>query len=95
MSARKMNQAVVNNHGAFIWRIANLLRGTYKPAQYGAVILPFVVLRRMDCLLEPTKQAALARAADLEGLPADIALPKVTGLSIWNTSSPRTADDAD
>ncbi|MCW2766745.1 MAG: hypothetical protein JWO11_2704 [Nocardioides sp.] len=45
MSARRMDQTVVNNHGAFIWRIAKLLRGTYKPAQNGAVIL---VLRHVD-----------------------------------------------
>ena len=87
MSARTMDQAVVNNHGAFIWRIANLLRGTYKPAQYGAVILPFVVLRRLDCLLEPTKDATLAKAANLGGLPPELALPKVTGLSFWNAST--------
>ena len=82
-----MDPAVVNNHGAFIWRIANLLRGTYKPAQYGAVILPFVVLRRLDCLLAPTKQAALATAADPGGLPLDIAMPQVTDLSFWNISA--------
>jgi type I restriction enzyme M protein len=82
-----MDREVVDNHGAFIWRIANLLRGTYKPAQYGGVILPFVVLRRLDCVLEPTKAAVLAAAADPGGLPLDIALPRATGgLSFWNTS---------
>ena len=81
-----MDQTVVNNHGAFIWRIANLLRGTYKPAQYGAVILPFVVLRRLDCVLAPTKQAVLAADAAPGGLPPEIGMPRVTGLSFWNTS---------
>ncbi|MDQ3156739.1 MAG: type I restriction-modification system subunit M, partial [Actinomycetota bacterium] len=81
-----MDQTAVNNHGAFIWRIANLLRGTYKPAQYGSVILPFVVLRRLDCVLEPTKDAVLAKRGDLRGVPEDIALPRVSGHSFYNTS---------
>lgn len=59
VTARNLDDSVVNNHGVFIWRIANLLRGTYKLAQYGSVILPFVVLRRLDCLLEPTKDAVV------------------------------------
>lgn len=43
----------------FIWSIADLLRGPYKPADYGNVILPFTVLRRLDVILEPTKQKVL------------------------------------
>ena len=43
----------------FIWAIADLLRGPYKPADYGNVILPFTVLRRLDVILEPTKQKVL------------------------------------
>ena len=53
------------NHGnlsAFIWSVADLLRGDYKPADYGKVILPFTVLRRLDCVLAPTKAAVLAEA---------------------------------
>jgi type I restriction enzyme M protein len=45
---------------AFIWSVADLLRGDYKQADYGKVILPFTVLRRLDCVLEPTKEAVLA-----------------------------------
>jgi type I restriction enzyme M protein len=45
---------------AFIWSVADLLRGDYKQSEYGKVILPFTVLRRMDCVLEATKQAVLA-----------------------------------
>jgi hypothetical protein len=41
-----------------IWKIADLLRGPYQPNQYGDVILPFTILRRLDCILEPTKRAA-------------------------------------
>ena len=43
----------------FIWDIANLLRGDYKQSDYGKVVLPFTVLRRLDCVLEPTKQKVL------------------------------------
>jgi type I restriction enzyme M protein len=43
-----------------IWNIANLLRGPYQPNQYGDVILPFTILRRLDCILEPTKNEVLA-----------------------------------
>lgn len=45
---------------SFIWSVADLLRGDYKASDYGKVILPFTVLRRLDCLLEPTKKAVLA-----------------------------------
>ncbi len=52
---------------SFIWSVADLLRGPYKPAQYGRVILPLTVLRRLDCVLEPTKEKVLAKAASLKG----------------------------
>ena len=42
---------------AFIWSVADLLRGDYKQSEYGKVILPLTVLRRLDCVLEPTKDA--------------------------------------
>ncbi len=48
-----------------IWEIANLLRGPYRPPQYRLVMLPMVVLRRLDCVLEPTKNAVLAEHARL------------------------------
>jgi type I restriction enzyme M protein len=52
----------MNEHAlsAFIWSVADLLRGDYKPADYGKVILPFTVLRRLDCVLAPTKAEVLA-----------------------------------
>nr|AFM92593.1 N-6 DNA methylase [Acaryochloris sp. HICR111A] len=43
----------------FIWSVADLLRGDYKQADYGKVILPFTVLRRLDCVLEPTKESVI------------------------------------
>ena len=41
--------------GPFIWGTADILRGTYKAFQYGNVILPMTILRRLDCLLEQHK----------------------------------------
>lgn len=49
----------------FVWHIAEILRGDFKQSEYGKVILPFVVLRRLDCILEPSKQAVLAAYANL------------------------------
>ena len=76
------------NNAAFIWSIANLLRGPYKPAEYGPVILPFTVLRRMDCVLESTKAKVLAKHAALGNgkVPEEIVLPGVAGQSFYNTS---------
>lgn len=51
-----------NDKVNFIWSIAELLRGPYKKEQYGNVILPLCVLRRFDCLLEPTKEQVLEKA---------------------------------
>jgi type I restriction enzyme M protein len=48
------------NLSSFLWSVADLLRGDYKQSEYGKVILPFTVLRRLDCVLEPTKRAVLA-----------------------------------
>lgn len=52
------------NIAAFIWSVADLLRGDYRQSEYGKVILPFTVLRRLDCVLEPTKEAVLKEYAD-------------------------------
>src|SRR5205823_12219579 len=51
------------NLSSFIWSVADLLRGDYKQSEYGKVILPFTVLRRLDCVLEVTKPAVLAELA--------------------------------
>ncbi len=82
----------MNNFGDkvnFIWSVADLLRGPYKPAQYGRVILPLTVLRRLDCVLEPTKDAVLARAAELKSgkvTNVDQILNRVAKASFHNTS---------
>ncbi|MEU5790382.1 N-6 DNA methylase [Micromonospora purpureochromogenes] len=73
----------------FIWSVADLLRGDYKQSEYGRVILPLTVLRRLDCVLEPTKDAVLARHAQLKQLGVqnmDPVLRKAAGLSFYNTS---------
>ncbi len=59
----------IKSLGSFVWSIAELLRGDFKQSEYGKVILPFVVLRRLDCILEATKPAVLQMAKDL---PSDI-----------------------
>ena len=61
-----MAKAEVQSLSAFIWSVADLLRGDYKQSEYGKVILPFTVLRRLDCVLEPTKPAVLAELAKRE-----------------------------
>ena len=58
----------IRNHAAFIRSIADLLRGDYKQSEYGRVILPMVVLRRLDCVLDPTKTAVLDAATKLAGM---------------------------
>ena len=76
------------NLSAFIWSVADLLRGDYKQSEYGKVILPFTVLRRLDCVLENTKTAVLAEKATREaaGLnPAPFLLRKA-GQFFYNTS---------
>lgn len=73
---------------AFIWAVADLLRGDYKQSEYGKVILPFTVLRRLDCVLAPTKAAVLAEFAEKTkaGLNPDPFLLRKAGQSFYNTS---------
>jgi type I restriction enzyme M protein len=59
----------ISNLGSFAWSIAEILRGDFKQSEYGKVILPFVVMRRLDCILEASK-AAVLKAAD--GLPEGV-----------------------
>ncbi|CAH2409091.1 type I restriction-modification system subunit M N-terminal domain-containing protein [Mesorhizobium escarrei] len=60
-----MNLQTHENLKSTIWEIANRLRGPYRPPQYRLVMLPIVVLRRLDCVLEPTKHAVLKEHAKL------------------------------
>jgi type I restriction enzyme M protein len=78
----------INNHAAFIWSVADLLRGDYKQSEYGKVIMPLTVLRRLDCVLEPTKAQVLERHAKLKGSIDNIGpvLEAVSGEQFYNTS---------
>ena len=80
-----MNQQTLS---AFIWSVADLLRGDYKQSDYGKVILPFTVLRRLDCVLEPTKAAVLAEMADKikQGINPEPFLRRKAGVSFFNQS---------
>jgi HsdM N-terminal domain len=80
--------ARINNHAGLIWAIADLLRGDYKQSEYGRVILPLVVLRRLDCVLEPTKAKVLARLEQLRGKLENVGpvLQPITGIDVYNTS---------
>ena len=80
-----MNQQTLS---AFIWSVADLLRGDYKQSDYGKVILPFTVLRRLDCVLEPTKAAVLAELAEKtkQGINPEPFLRRKAGVNFFNQS---------
>ena len=81
-----MNQQTLS---AFIWSVADLLRGDYKQSDYGKVILPFTVLRRLDCVLADTKPAVLAELAakEKQGINPEPFLLRKSGQSFYNTSA--------
>ena len=73
---------------ALIWSTADLLRGNYKQSDYGKIILPFTLLRRLECVLEATRQDVLDEyngRKDL-GIPLDQFLVRKSGHSFYNTS---------
>ncbi|MBN2536060.1 MAG: SAM-dependent DNA methyltransferase [Spirochaetales bacterium] len=72
-----------------IWRVADLLRGDYKRSDYGKVILPMTVLRRLDCVLEKSKQKVLNYLPKVDALKEsakDLALNKIAGFNFHNRS---------
>jgi type I restriction enzyme M protein len=77
---------------AYIWSLADLLRGDFKQSQYGRVILPFTILRRLECVLEAAKPKVLAEAERLKGLGAleegarEKFLLRAAGQSFYNSS---------
>jgi len=73
---------------SLIWSIADILRGDFKPHEYGSIILPFVVLRRLECALESTKAAVIKQAASLSGKIANVepVLRKASKHTFYNTS---------
>ena len=81
-----MSSSDIKSLGSFVWSIAELLRGDFKQSEYGKVVLPFVVLRRLDCILEATKQDVLEMAAslpkDMDEEARDALLSGVVGTNI-------------
>ena len=81
-----------NNLAAYCWSIADLLRGDFKQSQYGRIILPFTLLRRLEGVLEETKEQVLAEYEKVQkmNLPEEAQeklLRRATGgLSFFNTS---------
>src|SRR5258706_279593 len=81
----------MNNFGEkvnFIWSVADLIRDTFKRSKYQDVILPLTVLRRIDCVLEPTKEQVLEVNARLKDRLDNLApqLRKASGYTFYNTS---------
>jgi type I restriction enzyme M protein len=76
------------NLSSFIWSVADLLRGDYKQSEYGKVILPFTILRRLDCVLEATKVAVLAELEKRKkaGVNPEPFLLRKSGQLFYNTS---------
>lgn len=77
---------------AFIWSVADLLRGDFKQSQYGRVILPFTLLRRLECVFESSKASVLEANEKVKAMPLPeeakekILLKATQGLSFFNTS---------
>jgi type I restriction enzyme M protein len=80
-----MNQ---QNLAADIWNVADTLRGDFRQSEFGRVILPFAVLRRLECVLEPTRDAVLAQfdAIKATSIDPDLVLPATAQASFYNTS---------
>lgn len=78
-----------NELANLIWSVADLLRGDYKQSDYGKVILPFTLLRRLECVLEPTKDAVLAEYHKrmATGVVLDPILKRKAGLAFYNAST--------
>jgi len=74
---------------SFIWSVADLLRGHFKQSQYGRVILPFTLLRRLECVLAPNKQKVLEAAKQHQSKPdatRELLLLKESGHQFFNAS---------
>lgn len=80
----------VRNHASYIWGIAELLRGDYKRSDYGKVILPLTVMRRLDLVMEPTREAVLAKKAEFGDSPR--LMRQVAGSPVWNTHPQRLGE---
>ena len=84
-----MAQFQASDKGDLIWAVADLLRGDYKQSDYGKVILPMTVLRRLDCVLSGTKEKVLGYLPKVEKLSdsaKDVTLNKIAGHNFHNRS---------
>lgn len=78
-----------NATSALIWSVADLLRGNFRQSEYGRIILPFTILRRLDCVLEAAKPAVLKEFQAKKDMPEaalDRFLVKKSGYQFYNTS---------
>lgn len=100
-----MNTENHSQTAAFLWSIADLLRGDFKQSQYGRIILPFTLLRRLECVLAPNKDAVVREFYAQEGRPdtvRDMYMMRAAGgqqffnaspLTLATLSATQTADD--
>ena len=81
-----MNQQALSS---FLWSVADLLRGDHRQSDYGKIILPLTVLRRIDCVLAPTKDAVPAKCAarTAQDMNPEPFLTRKAGQSFYNTST--------
>lgn len=84
------NQPSMNqqNLADFIWNVADTLRGDFKQSEFGRIILPFTVLRRLECVLEPTRKQVQQQYAGLKEsqVDLDLVLPSTAKASFYNIS---------
>lgn len=79
--------ADISRTKSFIWGVADTLRGDYKQHEYGDIVLPFVVLRRLDCVLEPTKNKVLGACEKYNGTNMEATMcKKASGSDFYNLS---------
>ncbi|EMO4459452.1 TPA: N-6 DNA methylase [Pseudomonas aeruginosa] len=80
-----MNQ---QNLADFIWNVADVLRGDFKQSIYGRIILPFTLLRRLECVLEPTRDKVRSQYQSMKasGVDMDLILPNTAGATFYNVS---------
>ena len=80
-----MNQ---QNLADFIWSVADVLRGDFKQSEFGRIILPFTVLRRLECVLEPTRDKVRSQYQSMQasGVDMDLILPATAGATFYNVS---------
>lgn len=85
----KTNNENFSSLAAFIWSVADSLRGDFKQSEYGRVVLPLTVLRRLECVLESTREVVLAEKKKHKGskVPIGPFLEKASGYSFYNISN--------